>query len=250
MDQLFYDIFERLPRQGPGDNDSTRKAFDILTSGRELPEHLNILDIGCGTGIHTIQLAKLMEGKVIAMDNHQPFLDNLQNRLAPEGVSGKIDCVKGDMAAMTFEKESFDIIWSEGSIFIIGVEKGLTEWKKFLRPGGLIALTDVFWLKPDIPAELRADFEKDYPGMLSLEDALKVVEGCGYNRIDHFCIPRSAWWDDYYGPLKQQLKVFREKTKGKPEAAGIIDSLQFEIDLFKKYPGYYGYVFFMLEKKE
>ncbi len=249
MDQLFYDIFERLPRVGPGDNDSTRKAFNILTSGRDLPEHLNILDIGSGTGIHTIQLAKLMEGKIIALDRHQPFIDKLQKRLEPEGVSEKIDCIKGDMAAMTFEKESFDIIWAEGSIFIMGVEKGLTEWKKFLRPGGLIAFTDIFWLKPDIPAELRDFFEEADPGMLSREEAVNVVERSGYNRIDHFCIPRSAWWN-YLGPLEQQLNVFREKCKGKPEAEGLIARLQREIDLFREYPDYYGYVFFLLEKKD
>jgi ubiquinone/menaquinone biosynthesis C-methylase UbiE len=211
---------------------------------------LNILDIGCGTGIHTIQLAKLIDGNITAMDNYQAFLDKLQNCSEKEGVADKIDCLIGDMGAMNFEKEYFDMIWAEGSIFIIGVEKGLIEWRKYLKSNGLMALTDLFWFKPAPPEELKTFFDQICPGMLDIDEARRVVERSGYNLIDHFQLPENAWWDNYYNPLEEQLKVFREKYRDNSEALNVIEFHQTEIDMYRKYSEYYGYIFFILEKRE
>ncbi len=248
MEQLFYDIFEKLPRLGPGNNESTEKALKTITSTKGVTSNLNILDIGCGTGIHTTHLAKLITGKITAMDRHQPFLNKLQSRLETESVSETIDCVLGDMSAMDFEKESFDVIWAEGSIFIIGVETGLNLWKKFLRPGGFLAFSDLFWLKPNPPEELVAFFEQQCAGLLSREEALTVIDKAGYSCIDQFVLPESVWWDSYYCHLDEQLKIFRKKYTGQPEAFVTIDHLQTEIDLYRKYSEYYGYIFFILKK--
>ncbi len=72
--QYFYELYESLPRCGPGDSQSTRRAFDALTDS---PERPLILDIGCGPGVQSIDLALFSSGRVIALDNHQPFLDKL-----------------------------------------------------------------------------------------------------------------------------------------------------------------------------
>ena len=250
MNHVFYEIFGQLPRVGPGNNESTRKAFKILTSGQKSPRYLNILDIGCGTGIHTIQLAKLIDGKITAIDNHQAFLDKLQRRLEKEGVVDKIVCLPGDMGAMDFEKESFNVIWAEGSIFILGFARGLKEWWKYLKPGGLMALTEIFWFKPAPPEELKAFLGQECPGMIGLEEAVAVIERSGYNLIDHFPLPEIAWWADYYRPLERLLEAFREKYRDNSEALGIIEHIQREIDMYRKYSDYYGYIFFMLGKKE
>jgi ubiquinone/menaquinone biosynthesis C-methylase UbiE len=39
------------------------------------------LDIGCGLGMQTIELAKLSKGQIDALDNHQPFLDQLDFKI-------------------------------------------------------------------------------------------------------------------------------------------------------------------------
>lgn len=250
MNDVFYEIFDELPRVGPGNNESTRKAFKCLNPGSRLPRHSKLLDIGCGTGNHTLQLAKLFDGNITALDSHQAFMDKLQNRLEKEGVADKIDCVIGDMGAMNFEEESFNVIWAEGSIFILGLEKGLKEWRKFLAPGGLIALSDLFWFKPSPPEELKALWDQQCPWMVDLEGARKIVERSGYNLIDHFQVPENAWWDEYNNPLEKQLKVSRDKHRNNSEALGVIESLQTEIDMYRKYSDYYGYLFLMLEKRE
>ncbi len=247
MNHIFFEIFEQLQRVGPGNNESTEKAFNIIKSNTTLPQNLNILDIGSGTGIHTIHLSKLINGKITAMDNHQAFLDKLQTRLISEGAEDKIHCQKGDMGAMDFEKESFDLIWAEGCIFILGLEEGLKQWRKYLKPGGFIALTDAFWFKPDPPAELKTFWQQIYPGLLNHEEALGVIERTGYRCVDNFQLPESVWYA-FYHPLEELLKKFREKYHDNSEALIIIEALQKEIDMYRKYSDYYGYIFYILEK--
>ena len=106
MEHIFYEIFEQLHRVGPGNDESTRKAFNAINADSTLSKPLNILDVGCGTGIHTIQLAKLVDGKITALDNHQAFLDTFQNHLNANRLLNKVDCVKGDMKAMQFVQKT------------------------------------------------------------------------------------------------------------------------------------------------
>ena len=59
---LIYEVFNAdLPRQGPGDNKSTKKAFSYL----ELPSDPCILDVGCGNGMQTLELARLTNGGIL-----------------------------------------------------------------------------------------------------------------------------------------------------------------------------------------
>ena len=79
MDDMayLYELYEALPRCGPGDTEATRRAFTAIFHTSEVPD---ILDIGCGTGDQTIELAKLSMGNILALDNHRPFLDQLMLR--------------------------------------------------------------------------------------------------------------------------------------------------------------------------
>jgi len=58
--EYIYELCETLPRSGPGDNGYTRRAFASIPLP---PSHPFILDIGCGQGMQTIELAKISNGK-------------------------------------------------------------------------------------------------------------------------------------------------------------------------------------------
>jgi hypothetical protein len=68
--EYFYDLFSGLPRGGPGDNESTQKAFSFL---KNISSEPLILDIGCEPGMQTLELARFSDGKIIALDNYQLF---------------------------------------------------------------------------------------------------------------------------------------------------------------------------------
>ena len=107
MVNVFFEVHSDLPREGPGDNESTKKAFLMLEG---LPEKPSVLDVGCGPGMQTIMLAKLSNGKITAVDDHQPFLEQLKKNAEEEGVTEKISVVNCDMADLDYEHESFDLV--------------------------------------------------------------------------------------------------------------------------------------------
>jgi len=246
MEELFYEIFSDLPRQGPGDNDSTIKAASKITSFNDNPK---ILDVGCGTGMQTFELIKFFGGTVYAIDNHVPYLNKLCSEAQRKGFGDEIICLEADMLNPDFIKERFNLIWAEGSIYIVGFENGLKAFKKLLKPKGFIAVTEVSWLKEDPPPELFEFWEREYPAIKNIQDNLKVIDSLGYKQIDHFILPESSWWNDYYYPLEERVQNLYLKYHEDEDAMELLDFVQFEIDMFRKYADYYGYVFYIMQKQ-
>jgi ubiquinone/menaquinone biosynthesis C-methylase UbiE len=246
MDNIFFEIHGDIPREGPGDTESTRRAFSMLT---QLPLDPAILDVGSGPGMQTLELAKICNDAITALDNNRKLLDELERRAQGEGLDGKIKTTHGSMFSMPFDDGSFDLIWSEGAIFIIGFEEGLKEWKRFLKPSGYMAVTHISWLKSDIPHEPQAFWSQAYPkGLRSVDENLKIAANAGYKEVGHFTLPESAWWNDYYTPLENKLSPLREKYKDNSAALAQIEDTQQEINLYRKYSDCYGYVFYVLQK--
>jgi ubiquinone/menaquinone biosynthesis C-methylase UbiE len=163
-------------------------------------------------------------------------------------LNDKIQLFQMDMKNLQFEENSFDIIWSEGAIYNIGFEKGLSSWKKYLKPMGYIAVTEITWIKENPPKELLNFWKNAYPALQSVKGNLDVIKQCGYNLIEHFTLPQNAWWN-YYNPIIKKLPALEEKYKNNSEALAVIEEEEFEIKLYRKYSDYYGYVFYIMQKQ-
>jgi SAM-dependent methyltransferase len=247
MDQIFFEIFESLPRQGPGDAKSTKKAFQKLAG---LPGHPEILDVGCGTGGQTLILARLSSGNITALDNHAPFVDKLKHNARRDGYAEKIHCVVGDMAAMSFPNVSFDVIWCEGAAFVMGFDNALKAWRPLLRPKGYLATSELVWFKKRVPKEVKDFFAREYPDIKYYENIFPIIESAGYEMIDYFPLPGKSWWTDYYTPMEKKLVAMRRKYRNNKKSQEIFDSFQLEIDMHRKYSQYYGYGFYIMRKEE
>lgn len=250
--KYLYELFEGLKRKGPGSTETTLKALGMVPA---LPENPTILDVGCGSGPQTLVLAEHTGGSVIAVDNYQPFLDELARSAKSAGLSDRIKPVMGDMADLGnrsgpgpgLEPASFDLIWSEGALYIMGLEAGLQAMAGFLRPGGCLALSECVWLTDDRPVELTSYWNEAYPDMRDVEGCLKLAAECGYEVLGHFPIEKQCW-TDFHAPLKDKAEQLREKYPEAEEAQMVVDEQTREIGLFEKHPGVVGYLFMVLKK--
>lgn len=253
-----------LPRLGPGDDCSTKKALDMVLSERSkrtdesVPGKLSVLDIGCGNGAQTIELAKHIEGTILAVDNHQPYLDELNSRAMVAGLSGKIQTKLMDMSELSRRDGIFDLIWSEGALNLMGFKDGVLNPSGFrdglvlchglLSPGGFLAASELCWFRPDPPDECRRFFSEAYPSMATGDANLSLIKSCGFEAIENFNLPESAWREQFYHPLEYSLRSFRERYAADQERLDFIESIQKEIDIYRKYSSYYGYIFFLMRR--
>ncbi len=246
MDLLYEVINADLPRQGPGDNESTKKAFSYLT---ELPSDPGILDVGCGNGMQTLELAKLTNGRILALDNHQPYLDELDNKIKTTNFTHRIATINQSMLDMKFDTNSFDVIWSEGALFIYGFEKALEDWHFFLKEKGYLVFSELCWFKETIPKEIYDYLMSEYPVMKSVEENITTINSKGLDLIFHFNIPESSWWDNYYIPLEKSIHKLHKKYQNDNEKLKLLELFSVEIEMFRNYSEYYGYTFFIMRKK-
>jgi SAM-dependent methyltransferase len=205
-----------------------------------------MLDVGCGPGMQSLELALLTQGSIIAVDTHQPYLDELDRRALTSGLSSRIETRNRSMFELDFPDATFDAIWSEGAIYFMGFENGLRSWRRLLKPRGYIAVSEATWLRPDPPEAARAFWDAAYPAMTDIETNLALLRAAGYEDVGHFALPASDWWTDYYTPIEARIVHLREKYRNVPDALRVIDEEQKEIDLFREFSDWYGYVFYVM----
>ena len=244
---ILYEVFNAdLPRQGPGDNESTKKAFSYLM---DLLSESSILDVGCGNGMQTLELARLTNGRIIALDNHQPYLDELDRRVKNMNFSHRISTINQSMLDMKFDVNRFDIIWSEGAAYIYGFEKALKDWQFFLKEKGYLVISELCWFKENPPKEIHNYLMSEYPVMKSVKQNKRTIDSKGLELIFHFNIPESSWWDNFYIPLEKNINILHKKYQNDNETLELLKLFSVEIEMFRNYSEYYGYTFFIMRKK-
>jgi ubiquinone/menaquinone biosynthesis C-methylase UbiE len=246
--KAMYDVFDpSLPQLAPGNDAGTRRALELLYGPglAGAPADMRILDLGCGNGAQTLRLATELGGRVTAVDNHRPFLDELERRAAARGLADRIETRCADMTALEPGDEIFDLVWAEGSAYVMGIPEALRAWRAFLKPGGAVGFTELTWLEEGAPKECREFFASEYPRMADVASHLATVEACGYDLVGRFTLPESAWWGPYYDPLTERLDGY-EPPDDSEETRAVLAMVRREIEMYRRYSRWYGYVFLLL----
>lgn len=242
---LICEYYSSLERQGPGSPEVTVKALSFVDN---LTEEYRIADIGCGTGGQTMMLAQHAPGKITGIDLFPTFIDLFNANSIRLNLQERVKGVVGSMENLPFKNEEFDLIWSEGAIYNIGFEQGLKEWRKFLKPGGYIAVSEASWFTDKRPSEITTFWQEAYSGIDTIPNKVAQMQKNGYIPVANFILPENCWTEHYYDPQIEVQEVFLRKYKGNQTAFEFIENQQYEALLYSRFKEYYGYVFYIGKK--
>ena len=184
-----------------------------------------ILDVGCGSGIPTVELAKLSNGQVTGIDINQTQLNKLNKRIQTEGLTDQIFTQNCSLQDMKLPDEPFDLIWAEGSLHFLGFDKALQVCGKLLKPQGFLVAHE--WLK--------------------WTKKLDKAPELGYTLVDHFRLPENTWQKDYFEPLQQLVDEWQTKANT-PESQKLLQEYQNDLNAFKRSPKENVSAFYIFQK--
>ncbi len=185
----------------------------------------SILDIGCGSGVPTIILAEISNGIITAIDIDKECLEILNEKIHKSGLEKRIITQKCSMLNMPFPPNSFDIIWAEGSITMIGFKKGISKCRAFLKQGGYLVVHD---------------------DESNIKRKIDDISKSGYKLLKQLFISEKAWWQEYFAHLEKEINerylVHDKKPKGKDRR------INDEIIMYRKNPDRFNSVYFIMKK--
>jgi len=243
---LIANFFKKLNRQGPGADAETLKALSFVTN---LPPKAKIADIGCGTGQQTSALASNLDCTISAVDLLPELIDGLNERVKKDNLESKITSILASMYELPFKLNDFDLIWAEGSIYNIGFERGLTEWRKYIKPNGFIAVTECCWLSNARPKDCSY-LTENFKEIDSISNKLRIMTNAGYLPVAHFILPEYCWLDNYYALVHSRMQEFLDENNNSEKARQFVDRMEEEIAHYHKNKAYFGYVFYIGQKAD
>ncbi len=239
---LLIDMHRNHERQGPGSLEVAERALQatgVLT--RAPNDVIQVADLGCGTGVASLFLAQKINALVTSVDLAEPFLSELEHQAKAAGVADRIRTLQCSMSDLPFEPASLDVIWSEGSVYNIGFKTGLQYWKQFLKPGGVLVVSEIAWITEERPDEIQEYWDSAYPGIGTKSEKTAIAETCGYTVLEQFVLPEDCWLEQYYAPIERDFEAFLERHDYHENAAALVAYERQEIEMYRKYKEFYSY---------
>lgn len=245
--ELHIDFHKNARRQGPGSVDTTLKALEL--TGIAQKESLNIADIGCGTGSQTIVLAQNTNAQIKAVDLFPDFLEKLDNKTRELGLQQKVTTLSKSMDDLPFGEEEFDIVWSEGAIYNMGFEAGIKSWKKFIKAGGYLCVSEITWISESRPKELEEYWRQAYPEIDKASNKIKLLENNGFTLAGYLYLGQDSWIDNYYNPMKERFPKFLERHNHSEMAKAVVREYEKEIEHYHTNKDHFSYGFYIARKE-
>jgi SAM-dependent methyltransferase len=241
-EELFWLAHEGLPREAPGSAATTRT---LLHLAGPLPRRPRVVDIGCGTGPASLLLATETGGDVVAVDTHEPFLRRLRAEAGAAGLGERVRTLTSPMQDLPLPDGCADLVWAEGSAYIMGFDAALRSWRRLLAPGGVLVLNEAEWTTPDPAPGAVAFWSPAYPGMRTTDGNVRAATDAGWTVAATYLLPDSDW-AAYYAPLAARIAALRHE---RPADGAVLDEVGHEIDVRRAHATDYGYTGYVLRPR-
>jgi len=163
----------------------SRKAYRLLPRF----EKPRILDIGCGHGQQTMELAYLSESEVLGIDIDKAAISRLRQRIDELCLGDRIKAIHVSLLDNQFDENSFDLLWEEGVFHLLDESESLPECWRLLKPDGYLVMHETIIWFDNIREKLR-EFS--------------------FRLMDQLMLPKHFWWTDYGAPLEERIQAYRE----------------------------------------
>ncbi|MFH8620247.1 SAM-dependent methyltransferase [Streptomyces sp. NPDC017979] len=258
----FYDALGPLLRMAWGDNfhigywegvsdrsspqEATDRFTDVLTDRLGVEAGCRVLDAGCGIGSPAVRVASLTGAEVWGVTISQQQVDQAVELAERAGLSGRVRFALRDAMETGYEDGSFDAVLAFESIVHMDRPRALREWKRVLKPGGRIVLTDVFPVvdetaQPFNPAFATARKEEvpdmtsfvtfdDWPGLVAdaglelveLTDVTENIKGTFPRMLDAFLAHRREFEREHGVTLEEVLDSAKLANQTNPTSSGCL----------------------------
>jgi SAM-dependent methyltransferase len=198
----------------------SRMAFHLLPP----QESRRILDIGCGTGVPTVLLAHLAGGEIVGLDQDAAALEVFRRRVRDAGLEARVAARQGSMEAIPFPDGSFDLLWCEGALWVLGFRESLRRWRRLLAPGGWMVAHD---------------------DAVDIREKMEVADAEGFVVHAVFVVPEEIWGRAYYAPAEAALLHL---AAGGSDPEPDHDALAEEIHRYRASPETFRSAYFVLER--
>ena len=235
-------LFGGMEKLGPGGNSHTLHVLRLLPERR-----FNVIvDAGCGTGRQTMVLANELRTIVHAVDSYAPFLNDLTRRAEDAKIGHLVQAHRMDMRDIPAVFQPIDLLWSEGAAYNIGFANALTIWAPAITPGGCAVVSELAWLRENIPESASEFFRSCYPDMQAVDHNVATAENAGYRVLHTYTLPTQAWEEGYYEQLEPRArKLVNHKVPAVRDFA--LETIK-EIEIFRSSENSYCYVFYVLQR--
>ena len=240
--QALIKLHRGLERQGPGDTNFSKHILSLIT---ELPASPRIADIGCGAGAGTLLLADRFKSKLRAVDFSREFLEELEMRAKQRGLGHFVETIECDMGSLDWEPETIDLLWSEGAAYNLTFEGALKSWRPLMATNGIAVISEMNYFTSKIPELVRVYWQNAYPTIGTESENSNHANLSGFEILGIHRLPSKAWWDNYYGPLKENMNSFKHSEDSIMQS--VIQETEEEMKLFEEYEKHYGYSFYIMK---
>jgi len=114
-----------------------------------------------------------------------------------------------------------------------------------MAPDGIAVISEMNYFTSEVPEPVRVYWQNAYAAIGTESENSNHANSSGFEVLGVHRLPSQAWWDNYYGPLRENMNSFKHSEDRIMQS--VIKETEEEMKLFETYDKYYGYSSYILK---